>query len=413
MGSVTMSTSTMEETATPAKSVNGSGHRPPLSTILPPMILGSATFNSQYVRDPSAMPARPIVSRAFDLGIRAFDTSPYYGPAELLLGDALAAAARPRDSYLLISKAGRVGPTTFDYSPAAVTASIHRSLERLRTPYLDLAYLHDVEFVTTADVLAGLGALRALQSQGLIRYVGISGYPVARLLELAEAITATTGSPVDAILSYAHFSVQNTILAAPETLARFRRAGVDVVLNASILAMGLLTPGISAGPQESWHPAPEGLRAACVALRKECAARGGKRLEEIAIEYALREWGRLAIDAGVAVGRGVGQQTVGGTVIGVTSVRELEETMAAWASACRDLGLVEDGHKAGVTNGNGHVDAVGGAKGGPEDVVAFVRDVMWPILGEWKDFSWDSPHKGWFDEHGNVVGSKDPMSNGH
>lgn len=408
----TMSSQTIEETVTKVampKSSNGNLRRPPLSTILPPMILGSATFNSQYVLDPSSILARPIVARAFDLGIRAFDTSPYYGPAELLLGDALAAAARPRDSYLLISKAGRVGPALFDYSPAAITASIHRSLERLRTPYLDLAYLHDVEFVTTADVLAGLSALRALQASGLIRYVGISGYPVPRLLELAELAAGTAGGPLDAVLSYAHLSVQNTTLADPATLARFRGAGVDVVLNASILGMGLLTPGISAGPQESWHPAPEGLRAACVAMRETCHVRG-RRLEDVAIKFALGEWGRVAANAGVAVAMGPGGSMVGATVIGVTSVEELEGSMAVWAAACRDLGLVPTENTA-ETNGNGHASANGNQD--TEDVGVFVRDVLWPVLGDWKDCSWDSPSKGWFDEDGNVKGSKNPTSNDH
>ena len=55
----------------------------PLSTLLPSLICGTATFNSQYNPDPYKLPTTEIVHRALSLGVRAFDTSPYYGPAEV------------------------------------------------------------------------------------------------------------------------------------------------------------------------------------------------------------------------------------------------------------------------------------------------------------------------------------------
>jgi Predicted oxidoreductases (related to aryl-alcohol dehydrogenases) len=74
----------------------------PLSADLPPLIMGTATFNSQYNADPYALPTTELVQRALSRGIRAFDTSPYYGPAEELLGRALASeyvqSNFPRDS---------------------------------------------------------------------------------------------------------------------------------------------------------------------------------------------------------------------------------------------------------------------------------------------------------------------------
>ncbi|KAI3529065.1 L-galactose dehydrogenase, partial [Colletotrichum filicis] len=42
-----------------------------------------------------------------------------------------------------VTKAGRIAPTEFDYSPAWIRASVLRSLERLNTTYLDLVYTHD------------------------------------------------------------------------------------------------------------------------------------------------------------------------------------------------------------------------------------------------------------------------------
>lgn len=59
---------------------------PPLSTVLPPLIFGTATFNHQYNIDPFKLPTTTLVHKALSDGIRAFDTSPYYGPSEELLG---------------------------------------------------------------------------------------------------------------------------------------------------------------------------------------------------------------------------------------------------------------------------------------------------------------------------------------
>lgn len=48
-----------------------------------------------------------------------------------------------------MTKCGRYGLSSFDYSPSTIRASVKRSLERLKTDYLDTVYLHDVEFVCT------------------------------------------------------------------------------------------------------------------------------------------------------------------------------------------------------------------------------------------------------------------------
>ena len=187
--------------STVAPAVVAPAPRRPLHTVLPPLILGTATFNTQYVADPRAMPYARIVERALcDLGVCAFDTSPYYGPSETLLGDALAAipAARApaRADYFLATKCGRIAADAFDYSPAAVRYSVLRSCRRLHTPYLDLVYAHDVEFVTPAEVLDTVRELRRLRDPARgarVRYVGISGFPAAVLAGLAELVLRETG----------------------------------------------------------------------------------------------------------------------------------------------------------------------------------------------------------------------------
>lgn len=422
------------------------GHaRPPLHAVLPPLALGTATFNTQYVSDPQSLPYRDIVARAISLGVNAFDTSPYYGPSEHLLGTALDALTNPapsesddpnpkttplaRSSFVLVTKAGRIGPSEFDYSPAWIRYSVLRSLRRLRTPYLDLVYAHDVEHVSPAEALAAVRELRRLRDDdGLVRYVGISAYPVDVLCDRAEMIRAETGEPLDAVLSYGHFTVQNRRLGlgwldddegvvGVETggssssssslpLARLKKAGVDVVLNASMLGMGLLTSrGIPVDPQTPasggggggagetpsllarWHPSPPELRLACKELA-EMAAGAGERLESVAIRWSLGEWARVGAAAGVGVDFSVPgassaeTRKLGVSVCGVTSVAELEETVAEWRGAVSSLGQAEDSANA----------EFGPAR--QEKVTSLVRNDLWPALGSWIDYAWESPPPG-------------------
>ncbi|GKT65361.1 L-galactose dehydrogenase [Colletotrichum tofieldiae] len=357
----------------------------PLSAVLPPLVLGTATFNYQYVSDPDRMPSVDIVSRALDLGVTAFDTSPYYGPSESILGSALRALSPPRESYFLVTKAGRIAPTEFDYSPAWIRASVRRSLDRLNTSYLDLVYTHDAEFVSPDDVVAAVRELRRLRDEeGLVRYVGICGYPVPVLCELAEKILRETGEPVDAVQSFSHFCVQNNTLGSDAVLSRLRAAGVGVVTNASMLSMGLLTTrGVDDGPMASWHPAPSPLRKLCKGL-VAIAGSAGEKMEEAALYWAMANWARVggAFGSEVLSPAYTGPAKVGVSVMGVTSVPELEETVAAWQSMLRELA-------AESSSNNTQADASIMIR--YNKIQRLVTEQMWPALGEWRNYSWASP----------------------
>jgi hypothetical protein len=62
--------------------------RPSLSAKASKVVLGGGSFTHQSHPNPEALPVRDIIKRALEKGIRTFDTSPYYGPSEKLLGDA-------------------------------------------------------------------------------------------------------------------------------------------------------------------------------------------------------------------------------------------------------------------------------------------------------------------------------------
>lgn len=107
----------------------------------------------------SSIPADTL-RLAFRYGINTIDTSPYYTCSEEVLGRAFSTVADefPRESYQIITKAGRYGRTKesgFDYSPARTRESIANSLKLFKTSYLDGVYMHDVEFVSEQVDTAG------------------------------------------------------------------------------------------------------------------------------------------------------------------------------------------------------------------------------------------------------------------
>jgi len=382
------------------------GRRTPLSSILPPLVFGTATFNSQYNTDPFALDTTGLVTSALTHGIRAFDTSPYYGPSEQLLGDALATPfvreTFPRNSYMILTKVGRTGSEEFDYSKEWVRQSVNRSLERLHSEYLDMVYCHDIEFVSPAEVLEAVRELRRLRDEeGTIRYIGICGYPLDVLGDMAELILRETGEPLDAVQSYANFTLQNQTLAGPRGILRLKNAGVDVVPNASILGMGLLRhDGIPVGGLGDWHPAPSSLREAVRKASHFCDDYG-ERIEVIAIRFALETW----ISAGALCGsRGdpasgvpwthesiddVGGSKLGVSVIGVSRAPELEKTMLVWRSILDGL---EGGKETAVQAGRWY--RAWEWSRNRRKAVQILAEGVQEVLGDGFGYEWASPDPG-------------------
>lgn len=387
--------------------------RPSLDTVLPPLVFGTATFNNQYNKDPYVLNTTGLVQQALELGIRAFDTSPYYGPSEELLGTALntdwVRGHCARSTYFLETKVGRIAGAEFDYSASWVRQSVRRSLHRLRTDYLDLVYCHDVEFVSDDEVMEAISELRRIRDEeGIIRYIGISGYPIDVLCRLAERVLHDTGEPLDAVMSYANFTLQNTSLAT-RGISRLAAAGVSVVPNASPLGMGLLR---RAGPPvgvTDFHPAGTALRRAIRRASDFCDSHG-ERLETVAIRFALETWLR----AGSAVGsRGdpasgvpwkrqsieeTGAQKLGVSVMGVSTAGELEKTMQVWRSILDGL---ENGQETATMAGRWKKDhewSLNRRKG-----VQLLAEGIQETIGEWMDVTWPSPPPDYVNLHKKVV----------
>ena len=220
--------------------------------------------------------AHATVRAALDAGINYFDTAPYYGQtlAETVLGRALTGV--PRDRYVMATKAGRYGHADFDFSAARMVRSVDESLARLRCGHIDVIQVHDMEFGSLAQVWGeALPALDRLKASGKVRFIGITGLPLATLRTVRKHAPAL----VDTVLSYCHGTLNDQTFLP--FAAELRAAGVGT-LNAAPLAMALLTQHRT----PDWHPAPPALRTAAAAAAAYCAQRGVD-LADLALSYAF------------------------------------------------------------------------------------------------------------------------------
>ena len=214
---------------------------------------------------------------AIDAGINFFDKSPYYGRtlSETRLGEALRGK---RDKVILATKGGRLDrelESGFDFTYDRIIRMCEECLQRLQTDYLDVHQLHDIEFGKKEVIVeAGIRALHDLKEQGKVCSIGVTGYLVRLLHEMAET------QELDVTLSYAHGNLMNQMM--DEILVPVGKEKGMGLINASVTHLGILT---HQGPQD-WHPAPEVIKVKRRELARFCEAWGAS-LPELAIQFAL------------------------------------------------------------------------------------------------------------------------------
>ena len=240
---------------------------------LPILSFGASSLGAEF-RAIDVNEALKSVHVALENGMNFIDTSPYYGRgmSEVLLGIALEGV--PRDSYLLSTKLGRYAPAHFDFSPKRVAESIDVSLERLRTDHIDIILCHDVEFVDLDYIInETLPAVRKAQQQGKVKFVGVSGYPMKMFKYVADR------APLDVILSYNHYTLQNTMLADLMPYLNSKNIGV---MNAAPFSARLLT----SAPLPKWHKAPPHVREIAARAARHCADKGAD-IATLALQYSI------------------------------------------------------------------------------------------------------------------------------
>lgn len=113
-----------------------------------------------------------LLGSALDAGLNVIDTAECYGDGEEKIGRAV---SHRRGDYFLFTKCGHAsGFDLPDWDPAMLAASIDRSLDRLRTDFVDLIQLHSCseELLRSGAVIE---VLEKAREQGKVRFIGYSG----------------------------------------------------------------------------------------------------------------------------------------------------------------------------------------------------------------------------------------------
>ena len=240
---------------------------------LPWLSFGASSLGQEF-RSVDLGEALKSVRVALDLGMNFIDTSPFYGRgmSECLLGVALRGV--PRDSYLLGTKLGRYDKAHFDFSSKRVVESVDVSLHRMGVDYLDIMLCHDIEFVDMAQILEEtLPVLRKIQEAGKVRFIGVSGYPMAMFRYILDR------TDLDVILSYNHYTLQNTMLA--DLVPYLNGKGVGI-MNAAPFSARLLTNATL----PPWHKATPFVRETAKRAADHCAGQGVD-IAQLALQYSL------------------------------------------------------------------------------------------------------------------------------
>ena len=208
------------------------------------------THGSQVENDT----ATACVRAALDAGITTFDTADVYAntKAETVLGDALQGTRR--ESLEICTKVywptGPGGPNDSGLSRKHIQESVHGSLRRLRTDYIDLYQAH--RFDTETPLEETMLAFADLVRQGKVLYIGVSEW-TADQIRAGHELASEFG--VQLISSQPQYSMLWRVIEA-EVVPTCVELGVSQIVWSPI-AQGVLT-----GKYRPGQAIPEGSRAA-------------------------------------------------------------------------------------------------------------------------------------------------------
>lgn len=299
---------------------------------------GTASIGGLYTSI-DADAAIATVERAWELGIRLFDTAPLYGygEAERRLGKVL--AARPRDEFVLSTKVGRlvrrideISPgadvdrqsigdhddafytrsepvrVVFDYGADAVRRSIEESLVRLGVDRIDIALIHDPDTHWEAAIGEAFPALAGLRDDGVVRAIGVGMNQAPMLARFARE------GDFDVFLVASRYTLLDQT-AADELLPLCLERGI------AVLAAGVMNTGLLADPRPGtrydYGAAPPAMIERAKRLASICA-RYDVALRDAAIRFPLAH------------------PAITSLVTGVRSIQHLEEYPAAMATSIPD-----------------------------------------------------------------------------
>lgn len=269
--------------------------------------LGGAPMGDLYERLDDAV-CHATLSRAYDGGLRLFDTAPLYGHglSEHRFGHVL--RRLPRDSYVLSTKVGRwLKPTpparvdrdrwqgglamqpVYDYSYDGVMREVEHSLQRLGIERIDILLVHDVDIWTHGtreayeeryrEVVTGaFPALADLRRQGIVEAIGMGVNEVEPCLRLAR-----DADPDVFLLAGRYTLLEQGGLG--DLLPLAAEKGFSILLGGPFNS-GILATGPVEGARYNYAPAPPAILERVRRIEAVCA-RHGAPLAAAAIQFPL------------------------------------------------------------------------------------------------------------------------------
>ncbi|MFB6849636.1 aldo/keto reductase [Streptomyces sp. NPDC056373] len=230
---------------------------------------GAAGIGNLYrpITDEAAL---ATVDAAWDAGIRTFDTAPHYGLglSERRLGAAL--RERPRNTYTVSTKVGRllepdpqggkgddlahgfaVSDThrrVWDFSADGVLRSLEASLQRLGLDRVDVALLHDPDDHADQALREAYPALERLRAEGVIGAIGVG------MNQCALPARFLRETDIDVVLLAGRYTLleqEGLAETLPEAAARGRSVIIGGVFNSGLL----IAP--EPGAMYDYAPAPQ------------------------------------------------------------------------------------------------------------------------------------------------------------
>jgi D-threo-aldose 1-dehydrogenase len=240
------------------------------------------------------------IERAWDLGIRFFDTAPYYGSglAETRLGMAL--RGRPRSEFVVSTKVGRrlrpgrsswqAAPqleSYFDFSYDGALESLEESLERLGLDHVDVALIHDPDDHFQEATVGAFRALRRLRDEGSVKRIGVGMNSSDLLCRFADE------SDPDCFLIAGRLTLLDR--SATETLLP-----LCLEHGIGLIAGGVFNSGILAGGTTFDYAAAADDLAQRVSRLEDIARRRGIPLAAAAVQFPMRYPGVETVLVGCA-----------------------------------------------------------------------------------------------------------------
>ena len=317
-----------------------------------PVCLGTMTFGEQV----DEATAHAILDRSLERGVNFIDTAEMYsvparaetfGATEKIIGNWFAKHPGARGKLVLATKVA--GPSRGmpwvraggGMTASDIVASCEASLKRLQTDVIDLYQIHWPERNvpmfgnmyydpkqerTATSIHEQLDAFARLVQQGKIRHIGLSNetpFGVHEFVRLAQQHKLPRIAAVQNVYCLVSRGVENGL---DETMHR-----LDVSLLAySPLAFGLLTGKYDRSGTEGPDTPKEARIARYESVRKQRWGRADALKAARRYNQLAREHGMTPTQMALAFCYTKWQVT--STIIGVTSVAQFDENLAAWGS---------------------------------------------------------------------------------